>query len=234
MHRATLGFHLMAWLSAALIPHAAATFEITSDIPIKPVVTEQYLFYQHARVMEQQGIPARHEKFGDYAFLEILKRLRGHDMNVIAEWRPAGAKMHPYAFRIARKVKALIEKGVPAKNITVCGIDKGGRIALLVASYVGEPAVSYVILGGCPGNRQKTRELVEKFELMPNGRILSLYASDHYGSGSCAPLLDQAEAGMQFQELRLSSGLGQGVFYHADNRWIEPLVRWVRGDSLQE
>ena len=233
MHRAILGFHLMTCLSALLFPHTAAALEITSDIPIKPDVDEQYLFYQHSKVMEQQGIPARHEKFGEYAFLDVLKSLRGQNMNVIAEWRPAHAKIHPYAFRIARKVKALIEKGVPAKNITVCGIDKGGRIALLVASYVGEPAVNYVILGGCPENQQKTRGLIEKYELMPNGRILSLYASDHKGSGSCAPLLAQAEAGMQYQELQLTSGLGQGVFYRPDKSWIEPLVRWARGESLQ-
>lgn len=232
MLRSLIGYFVKVLLSGCVFSHQLFAVEISSDIPFKPDGGELYLFYQHAKVMEQQGIPARHEKFGEYAYLAILKRLHAQNLNVIAEWRPAGAKLHAYAFRVARKVTKLIENGVPANNITVAGVDKGGKLTLLVASYVGDARVNYVILGGCPANEQKARELVEQFELMPNGRILSIRDLGHQASGSCRPLLTEAEQGLQYHDLDLSSGLGQKLFYTPDRRWIQPLVSWARGSPL--
>ena len=219
-------FMASCWVSAVVAQ------DIMSDIPFKPDVEARYLFYLHSKLMEQQGIPASHKKLGDYEFLDILKRLRTEGFNVIAEWRPREARLHPYAFRTARRVKGLIEKGVPASSITVAGPDKGGNIALVVASYVGDPLVNYVILGGCFSDEMLTESFKEKFELIPAGRILSIQDEGFKKRGSCAPYLTQAERGTLYQETLLSTAEGQGVFYRPDNRWIEPLRQWAEGGAL--
>jgi hypothetical protein len=207
--------------------HAAV---ISSDIPIDPDPNQIYLFYLHNKLMENQGIPAKDETHGEYAFIKILNHLSVKGVSVIAEWRPPGAKKHPYAFRIARKVRALIEEqGVSASNITVAGFEKGGKLALLVSSYLGEPEVNYAILGACPRKEDEAKSFVEEYELIPNGRILSLYDQGHETSGSCSPLLDTAEAGTRFHEIEFTSGVGQGLFFRPDVTWIRPLLRWSRG-----
>ena len=149
--------------------------------------------------------------------------MRAAGFNVNAEWRPKGAKLYPYAFRISRKVKTLIEKGVPASNITIAGVDKAGKISLLVASYVGDPMVNYLIIGGCVSDETEAERFKENFELIPAGRILSIFDEDYMGKGSCASYLTQAEEGTVYKELVISTRQGQSLFYRPDKRWIEPV-----------
>jgi hypothetical protein len=189
--------------------------------------TKQYMFYLHGKILEDQGIPAVSPEFGEYQYEEILITLQSYGFEVISEQRPKNADGWEYAQITARQVAKLLTAGVPPGSITVVGASKGGSIAAVASSLVGNAAVNYVLLGSCHPT------LVEEWKqgaLILTGNVLAIrdFADDEY-SGSCEQLFNLSEGkGLgQHDELVLQVGTGHGILYQPLPEWVLPTVQWA-------
>ncbi len=189
--------------------------------------TKRYMFYLPGKILEDQGIPAVSPEFGEYQYEEILMTLQSYGFEVISEQRPKNADGWEYAQITARQVAKLLTAGVPPGSITVVGASKGGSIAAVASSLVGNSAVNYVLLGSCHPT------LVEEWKqggLILSGNVLAIrdIADDEY-SGSCEELFALAEGqGLsRHDEIVLHVGTGHGILYEPLSEWVLPTVQWA-------
>lgn len=228
MHR-----HIPFLFIAALLlwapPTQAAPFE---QVLKTPDPQAKYLFYLHGDVLEDPDRHGMSRRYGVYLYDRIIEHFEDRGLVVIEEVRPKTSP-NAYAAKVVRQVRSLMATGIPARNITVSGFSKGGHIALLVASSLGNPEVGYVIMAGCGKGMSGAgfqHFLKTKRGMRLQGRILSIYAGSDLEAGSCRPAMEQASgAGIQFREIRLKSGKGHGLFFQPRPEWVEPTAIFARG-----
>ena len=211
------------------IPTASATPSFIKDYEFPDSIepTEQYLFYLHGKIIEDQGILAVSPDYGEYEYEAILEKLSGFGFVVISEQRPKNADGVKYANKTADQITDLLDAGVPAKNITVVGVSKGSYIAIYVSHFLENEEVNYVILGSCYPDEV---EILKQNQIFLNGNVLSIYDSvDKYAS-SCEELfsLSESHGGLsRHDEIVLNIGTGHGILYKPLDEWILPTVEWA-------
>lgn len=210
-------------------PSMAAPFEsvLKSATPGK-----KYFFYIHGETMEKQGRNASSPRYGVYRYDDIVRHFEDRGLVVVEEVR-GKTNANRYAAKIVMQIRQLEARGVPGSNITVAGFSRGGHIALLVASSLGDPSVGYVIMAGC-GRNTKAFEyeqfLKRKRGSRLRGRILSIYASSDMEAGSCRRAVSQAPGnGVAFRERVIKSGKGHGLFFQPRPEWITPAALFATG-----
>ena len=144
---------------------------IQESIPSSPNTESRYLFFLHGKIVEKKGDPATSKKYGDYEYQGMLTTFEEAGFEVISEERSSGTDIHDYSAKVADDVDTLISSGVPAKNITISGFSKGGRMTLVASSLLDNKNINYVVLAGCRSSD------IDNLDLSPNGRILSIYDS---------------------------------------------------------
>ncbi len=193
---------------------------------------KNYLFYLHDETMEKHGKNVTSQRYGVYLYDRIIEHFEDRGLTVIDEVR-GKTNANQYSAKIVKQIRQLQAKGVAPSNITVAGFSKGGHIALMVASSLGDPNVGYVIMAGC-GSGRKAFEyeqfLKRKRGARLQGRILSIYASSDIEAGSCRGIMDQAPAkGVAFREIRIKSGKGHGLFFQPRPEWVSPTAQFAKG-----
>ena len=203
------------------------------DKAIKKVDQQgKYLFYLHPEIVEAQGKGASSPQYGAYLYDRIIDHFEDRGLIVIEEVRHEN-NANKVASEVTMQVRQLIAAGVPARSITVAGFSKGGYIALLVSSSLGNPDVSYAVLAGC--GKGKNGYVFEQFLKKKRGarlkgRILSIFASSDLVAGSCRPAVDQSDGkGVAFGETRLMTNKGHGVFFQPRPEWINPVAVFAKG-----
>ncbi len=248
----TLGKFLLATLSLILVSCGVATTPVPVAQPtatplpsVTPTalsklsayvlpdsidLTAEYLFYLHGKIIEDQGIPAVSPDYGEYQYETILEKFAGYGFTVISEQRPKNTDGMKYAERVVGQVKALLNAGVPAKNITVVGASKGASIAVGISHLLENEDVNFVIMSIChPDNVA---------EFMRNGmslygNVLSIYDfADTEYAGSCKELYRYSEGkGLaRHDEIVLHVGSGHGILYQPLDEWVVPVVEWANGE----
>jgi pimeloyl-ACP methyl ester carboxylesterase len=188
-----------------------------------PAAAGPYIFYLHARIVEEAGRRPADPVFGIYEYDAILDSLRGAGFTVLSEQRVPGVAVDSFAGRLVHQVDSLLRVGVSPRSITVIGFSRGGAIAILASSRLRNPAISFVFMGACgPWTRERP-------DLQVTGRLLSLYETSDSLGGSCAPLFARRGAGSEAREIPLSLGLGHGTFFQPRSAWLAPAVAWARG-----
>ena len=183
----------------------------------------RYLIYLHGRIIEEQGNTRPTDStFGVYEYDAILDSLRHAGLVVLSEQRPSKANSDSFAARVVRLVDSLLGLGVPPGHITVAGFSKGGWIAILAASRLQNPEVSFVFMAACG-------PWAFGPDLHVNGRMLSLYETSDSMGVSCAPMFAHRSAGSTIREIALSLGLGHGTFFQPRSAWLTPTVAWAYG-----
>jgi hypothetical protein len=227
------------------IPTASPVPAIASSPPLTPpdAVSElsayafpnlvdpaaRYLFYLHGRIVEEQGIHAVSPDFGEYQYVAILERLAGYGFTVISEQRPKNADTTESAERVVGQVKALLEAGVPAANISIIGASKGAAIAIETSYLLGNKEVNFVILSIC---HPDTVAEFKRNGISLYGNVLSIYDfADTEFAGSCRDLFEFSEdRGLaRYDEIVLQVGSGHGILYRPLDEWIIPAVEWAQG-----
>jgi hypothetical protein len=213
--------------------------DISSIIPAAPTpnlsdyafpksidTTKQYMFYLHGKIIEDQGIPAISPDYGHYEYEAILEKLSTYGFAVISEQRPKDTDGVEYARRITGQVTALLDAGVPAKNITVVGASKGASIAIFVSHFLVNEEINYVILAICHPNEVAN---LKQNQIFLYGNILSIYDSVDEFAGSCQELFSFSEGkGLsRYEEIVLSVGTGHGILYQPLDVWLLPTVQWA-------
>lgn len=191
--------------------------------PAEGQAAPRYLIYLHGRIIEEQQTPRPTDSvFGIYEYEAILDSLQHAGLVVLSEMRPPKANSDSFAARVVRQVDSLLGLGVPPGNITVAGFSKGGWIAILAASRLQNPNVSFVFMAACG-------PWAFEPDLHVNGRMLSLYETSDSLGVSCAPMFAHRSPGSAVEEIALSLGLGHGTFFQPRSAWLAPLIAWATG-----
>lgn len=186
--------------------------------------TPRYVIYLHAKIVETTGERRPTDStFGVYDYDAILARFRRAGFVVLSDQRPARTDSDSFAVHVARQVDSLLARGVAPGHITVVGFSKGGWIAELASSRLGNPAVNFVFMAACGP------WAFERADLHVAGRLLSLYERSDSMGVSCAPVFARRRAGSEAREVELSLGLGHGTFFRPRRAWLEPVIAWARG-----
>jgi hypothetical protein len=195
---------------------------IHESVPSKIDPTSRYLFFLHGKIVEKKGVPASSKKYGDYEYKEMLQTFADDGFEVISEARSKGTDIHDYSSEITESVEKLINAGTPAKNITVSGFSKGGRMTLVISSLLDNKDVNFVVLAGC-----RTSD-IDNLGLNPVGKVLSIYDSNDDKFESCSKIFAAGDESLKSNELVLSIGDGHGVFYQPMDEWVQPMLKWAK------
>lgn len=209
------------FIMVGILSYSSATYSgsIHESVPSQIDPASRYLFFLHGKIVEKKGVPARSKKYGDYEYRGMLQTFADSGFEVISEARGKGTDIHDYSSEVAAGVEKLISAGVPAKNITISGFSKGGRMTLVISSLVGNTDVNYVVLAGC-----RTSD-IDNLGLNPVGKVLSIYDSNDDKFESCAEIFASVEDGLTSSELVLNVGDGHGVFYQPMSEWVQPMLK---------
>jgi len=208
-------------IAASVLLSGCTTGQVLFEVPDNPKANAKYLFYMHGIKLEDLGPDHKRAKNYD-AILEILA---SHGFQVISEHREP-VVIESYAGVIADQVKALLNRGVSAKNIIVSGYSKGSLITQAVSGILQNPEIHYVLISGCT-------DLYEIDHSKMQGRILSIYDKEDERFYACEKRIKRAtDRGVIFKEIALNSGRGHRVFrlpkIQYTELWIDPLVEWVK------
>ncbi len=212
---------LALFLLLLLVPaRALGAGRVLRDLPEKIDPRQVYLIYLHGRIVEEEGLRPTSPEFGVYEYEKILADFASRGFVVISEPRPRNAEVGVYADKVVGQVRALRQAGVPPECIAVVGFSKGGGIALLAASKLGDPKVNFVILAGCSTWPSTAEESLQ-------GRVLSMYDASDKVATSCQKTFAQAKGPLSHEEVVLKLGTGHGAFYRPGD-WLGQAVDWVK------
>lgn len=207
---------LASLLSAWSIAVSAESVKSMDEIPLSPGAS--YVFFYHGAIAEgTKGNPVS-EKYGEYDFSGLKQALDSDDYYLIADIREKNISVKAHAEKLAEAVSSLLDKGIPAKNISLVGFSRGGGIVATAAGLIDNQDIRYVLLASCP-----------RTPGWPpfRGRLLSLYEKNDSLAGSCAFLAEATPKVDEFKEIVLESGLGHGEFYRPQQRWLGPVRAWI-------
>jgi ribose 5-phosphate isomerase RpiB len=198
------------------------------DFPVSIDPSQQYLFYLHGKIIEDQGIHAISPDYGEYEYEAILDKLSNYGFEVISEQRPKNTDSVEYAKKIAEQVKSLLNAGVQAEDITIVGASKGADIAIYVSHFLENKEINFVIMGTC---HPDDVEFLKQNDIFVYGNVLAIFDSVDELSSSCQELFAFSEARgiSRHGEIVLHIGTGHGVLYKPLDEWVVPVVQWARG-----
>lgn len=195
--------------------------QVTTGLPEKIDPTGKYMFYLHGAIVQSQGENAVSPTYGKYMYRDIVNKLASHGYNVISEVRPKDATVDGYATIVAKQVKTLLEKGVPAKNIVVVGASMGASITTQAAIQLHNKHLKFVVMGMChEGGDDSDADKV-------CGNFLSIYESSD-GAGSCVAYLKGRKCVSNFKEVVLKMGNAHGFLYQPYKEWVDPVVEFAK------
>lgn len=188
---------------------------------------EYYLFYLHGRIVEEQGAEAVSERFGPYAYQEILQVFADRGFVVRSEVRKKNTDVHEYANRLTNQIEKLLDKKVAPQRITVVGASKGAMIAMLTSTKLQNPDVNFVLIAGCSDWAEKN------LTINLCGRILSIFEKSDELGRSCQAIFSASSCKPIIQEIELDTGKEHGMLYQPLPEWVEPTVRWAQSTTDQ-
>ena len=201
-----------------LMPVAALAGAVSEAPPSSPDPAAKYLFYMHGLYVEKHGPNS------DYHYADVLQALADKGLEVIGEAR-GPSNPGAYARKVAGEVQALLDAGVPARNITVAGHSKGGFISLLAASFVQNTEIKYGIMAACglEGTpfRRNYRKFTNNRASEMKGRFLVVWEQGDDVAGPCDEALDAS--GAEYRNEILNVGGGHRLFYQPEATWIDLL-----------
>ena len=187
---------------------------------------EQYIFYLHGRIIEDQGIGAVSEQYGRYEYVEIIETFKTNGFRVISEVRERDTDVNLYADKVVTEIQNLIDKDVNPKNITAVGASKGSVIAMLVSSKLQNPAINFVLIANC------NEWVRENFEINLCGRVLSIFEASDELAGSCVPIFNDSNCQPLVEEIKLNTGRGHGIVFKPLPEWMNPAMDWANPEEL--
>ncbi len=190
---------------------------------VAPTPTDVHIIYLHGRLAEGAGPRPVHPEFGRYDYPGILEALGSRGAKVWARQRPAKTNTRAHAGEVVALIEALIEDGVPERQIVVVGFSKGGAIAFYVSSALQRPTVRFAILAACSAWLERAPEV----KLTAN--VFSIFEQSDELAGTCGALRGRSAVITKFRELELTTGLRHGAFYRPRVDWVRPLLEWVHG-----
>ncbi len=188
----------------------------------------RHLIYLHGRIVQERQDPRpRHAEFGYYELEQILAAFRERGFVVSGGIRPKDESPAVAADRVVGQVRGLVASGVPARRITVVGASMGAWIALLTATRLQDPALSFCVIGACLS--QSARQLQAEHGKEPVGRILAIRERSDETSEPCPGWSadGRSQPTRVVREIVLDTGLRHGFLYRPLPEWVAPVVEWA-------
>ncbi len=184
------------------------------------VADQQTIVFLHNAWFEKNKNGEAHQRFGVYDFTGIRDAL-GQEAQVIAPERAPNAQPHAAALELVELIESLMEAGKEASEIKVVGASKGAFIAQLASEQIGEPALRWVLVGGCHARRLGSGPSPKM-----SGQVLSIYDTSDQVAGPCNDYPALTEETVRFEERSVETGRGHGFQFAADEAWIAPARDW--------
>lgn len=189
--------------------------------------SEQYVFFLHNRYLQEYGLEGIHEEYGRVEYQEILSAFQKQNFTVISEVRTKNTNWREYALKVKNQVDSLLKKGVKPDHITVVGTSMGGYIAQAVSELLKNKNIKYVFIGCC-----SDEDIADPNSPVYYGKILSIHEKSDVLAGSCIKMKEKAGSNVtKFKEIELSTGLKHGFLFKALPAWLEPTIKWVKGED---
>jgi len=187
---------------------------------------QEHLFFLHNRFLETHELSDLHPEYGKVKYEQIIQAFEKENFKVISEIRNGNTDTQTYARRVSDQIEELISTGVPPHKITVVGTSKGGYIAQYVSTYLNQPNVNFVFVAAFQNSD------IENFpEIDYCGNILTIYEkSDPFGVSAIRRKETSTCNIKHFKEIELNTGLNHGFIFRPMEEWIQPCVKWAKGD----
>jgi len=220
---------------------SAETLYSHKDVPDDIDKSKKYLFYLHDKFVEKKGPSEVHKKYGRNEYVNKLKAFSDNGLIVISEKRPRvkkyGKKGKPfteyelksiqkYAEKVAGQVRKLMSAGIPPENIFVVGYSRGASITMRSSTILREPNINYVVLAEC-GYGIHYDQVIRPYASQYTGRFLSLYDADDKQTGSCKKTFEMAQGDLKYDEFKLNTHLGHGLFFKPRKVWMDIVLEWI-------
>ena len=122
----------------------------TTLFPRGSTSAARYLFYLHGKIVEDQGLPAVSEEFGEYRYKAILEALQSYGFVIISELRPRDADSEEFAIRPRRSDRNCCNRRrVVRVDHASSAPRRGPPLPYSPRRPVADPGLSYVLLGSC-------------------------------------------------------------------------------------
>ena len=187
---------------------------------------DRFIFYLHNRFLEGHELNELHPEFGRTEYNEIIAEFEKGGLTVISEKRNGNVNARDYAARIVNQIDSLIKTGIEPQKITVAGTSKGGYIAQYVSTLANNHDLNFVFIASFRNN-----DIRDIPEINYCGNILTIYEkSDAYGVSSLERKQTSNCEIKHFKEIELKTGMGHGFLFKPLREWIEPTVKWAKGN----
>lgn len=187
---------------------------------------ERFLFFLHNRFLETHELEDSHPEFGRTEYQEILSAFEKNGLTVISEKRRGNVNAREYAQGVVHQIDSLISAGVEPNKITVVGTSKGGYIAQYVSTLANNSELNFVFIASFQND-----DIENIPEINYCGNVLTIFEkSDPYGVSA----MKRAESSTcqleNFKEIELNTGMGHGFLFQPLQEWIEPTLKWAKGN----
>nr|WP_315035334.1 alpha/beta hydrolase [uncultured Chryseobacterium sp.] len=185
---------------------------------------KQYVFFLHNKFLEEHSLEEKHPQYGIAEYEKILEQLKGKNRVLISEKRKPNISPDVYALKVKKQIDSLVDRGVPAKDITVVGTSQGGYIAQYVSFYEKNSELKFVIIGA--SFKDDSLDKIPDFRLY--GKILSITEASDDGHVRLSEEQRFIRSHIKdFKEIELNTGLNHGFLFKALDAWIIPTKEWM-------
>ncbi|ARN76326.1 hypothetical protein BST96_06740 [Oceanicoccus sagamiensis] len=191
-------------------------------------MAKKHVFYLHGAIIEKGDPKPIHPQYGLYDYPAIVAALSRFGFTLISEQRAIDTDYLSYAQKLSEQITTLIANGTKAQDITVIGFSKGAMITVIASSLLKNNDVNFAIMATC-GEWYETDEFLNGLRL--HGHILSIYEESDL-AGSCKKLAARSPAPSSFKEVSINTGKEHGAFYLPRSEWINPVVSWVKRETV--
>jgi len=199
---------------------------VLSDVPQKIDTKALYLFYISGYIVAAGNIRPTSPKFGVYEYEKILDAFKQSGFVVISEARKQSEELAPYATKVAKQVRQLLNAGVPPQNITVVGASQGGWMTMLVSTYLKNRDLKYVVVGACGADDG----FLDQVDL--HGSVLIIIEkSDRFPSSFCQRYRNDATGLVDYKEVETNTGQKHGFLYRPLKEWMAPAIAFAQTHS---
>nr|WP_262917467.1 alpha/beta hydrolase [Zunongwangia pacifica] len=187
---------------------------------------EPIIFFLHNRFLEEHQLNESHPEFGRTEYQEILAEFEKSGLQVISEKRNGNVNAREYAVGIVNQIDSLIENGTLPNKITVVGTSKGGYIAQYVSTLANNPELNFVFVASF-----QESDIQNIPEINYCGNILTIYEkSDPFGVSVMERKNNSTCHIENFKEIALNTGMGHGFLFKPLQEWMEPTIKWAKGN----
>jgi len=186
----------------------------------------RFVFFLHNRFIEEHELNESHPEYGRTEYKEILAEFEKSGLKVISEKRSGNVNAREYAIGIVNQIDSLIKNGIEPKRITIVGTSKGGYIAQYVSTLASNPELNFVFVASF-----RNSDLDNIPEINFCGSILTIYErTDPFGTSAIGRKENSTCEIKKFEEIELNTGLGHGFIFKPLKEWLDPTIKWAKGD----